>query len=175
MSLSISEVCEHIPYFSGNTEDLDIFIERCELAQSIVGPSTEFVLVQFIKQKLIGIAADALYEKNINSVHEIIKLLEIYFGDGKSTYELFGDLSLIKQKEKESVREFANKIEKIGTKIRKVAARENRYEVMQFLDKDLLEYFLRGLKWEVRERIFKTVTLQNTIIEHYKRLQLKRN
>ena len=81
MSLSISEVCEHIPYFSGHTEDLDIFIERCELAQNIIGPRTEFVSVQFIKQKLIGIAADALCEKNINSVHvELIsRISQVHF------------------------------------------------------------------------------------------------
>ena len=43
--------------------------------------------------------------------------------------------------------------------------RENRWDMIQLLDSDLLKFFLRGLRWEIRACVRPYGTLEETINE----------
>ena len=157
MFFSIADLNSMIPHFSGNTEDLDFFIKRCENARDIRTPGEELILIQLIKLKLTVIAEDSVCEKEFHSVNESIDLFEIYFGDEKTIHELYYELSSSKQIENESVLVFGKRIENTGRKITRIAARENRHETISHSEQALLKNFLRGLNYKPEKEYFNTL------------------
>ena len=118
-ALSIKDVADLVPSFSGSKENLDIFIDGCIQARNMVSPEDEKVLAVFIKTKLSGTAGMVVKGKQFNGINDLIFLLEKRLGDPKSIHLLYGQLSTSKQLKDESVGEYANKVEELGRSIKK--------------------------------------------------------
>ena len=164
-ALSRKDALDLIPNYSGSNSDLGRFINGCLLARSIVPVHHKEEFAGMVKMKLSGIAAEAVEGKHLHSIDEIISLFETWFGEEKTLYALHGELAVAKQGDKEKVLAYANRLERIGRNIRKAAIRENKMESTYTLENDLLQHFLKGLKWEIIARTGPHTSLQRTINE----------
>ena len=162
---SIKDTINTIPEFSGSQEEVENFVIGCGRAKGMIPPENEIEVAPLILLRLKGEAAKAAIGHNFRSIQEVIDFVEFAFGNPQTSHELGGDLAKVRQGEKEKVVLFANKIKELGRKIKKAAKLEGRPLEDSTLDRDMLRFFLKGMRTEIRTRLMPYATFADTLNE----------
>ena len=162
---SIKDTLEMIPKFSGKAEELEAFVIGCGRARNMIPPENEYELTQLIQTRLLGEASRATLDQTFSNVNKLTEFMEFAFGHPKTSNELNGELSQLRQKEKETIIIFANKIKEVGRKIKKARLIEGRHTDDNEIERDLTRFFLKGMRFEIRNRIIPYASLEDNIKE----------
>lgn len=154
-ALSIKDALDYVPRYDGRRADLIKFVEGCNLARRLVPDQFETELAKLITVRLTGEASKAARDREFNSIQDLVIFFDKTFGNPKPYHELEGELAQIRQKPEERIIVFSNRIREKGREIREAAIRENRDNIPGYYEnheRDLLKYFLRGMRSEIRAR-----------------------
>ena len=135
----------------------------------MIPPENEYELTQLIQTRLLGEASRATLDQTFASVNKLMEFMEFAFGHPKTSNELNGKLSQIRHKEKETFTYFANKIKEVGRKIKKARLLEGRRTDEDEIERVLTRFFLKGMRFEIRNRIIHYASLEENIKEYKSR------
>lgn len=145
-SLGIKDALDIIPTFRGLEGTLASFTGGCRLAKLLIPTHMEPDFTKLIKTKLQGEALTSVEDHEFDSIQHLVDFLEKMFDKTKLFYEEVGDLAKIKQGQNESVIKYSNRVKELGRNITKAALREKRPTNKIEIERDLLKFFLKGLK-----------------------------
>lgn len=112
--LNVGTALKIVPEFSGESpRDLDRFISCCEIVVEPLDAPEKLKFIRLLNAKLTGKAHDVLQFNKFESFEELKQELISQFGESKSVESLTYELISVRQDNKEDVRSYANKIEKI--------------------------------------------------------------
>lgn len=106
-----------------------------------------------IKTRLTGEALKTIEGLSFTSIREFTNFLERRFDETKTTFQEVGALADCKQKRRESVVHFSNKIKDCGKRAVKAAFREKKQCYVMAIDSERLKHFIRGWHSEIRIRM----------------------
>lgn len=115
MYCQIDTVLKIIPEFDGSSNKLNNFIDNCDIASKRLDKKVfedETIFLDLIKTKLKDKAYNVIRYKKISTYAELKKELNLQFSDSRPVEQLQAELVNLRQLPRESVRDFASKIEK---------------------------------------------------------------
>lgn len=154
-TLSFGEAIKLIPKFSGGSEGVySQFEKKCDFIMGHVNTDLKPVILEAILAELTDKASEAVRYREISSWEELRKHLRSIFGKTHLVQFLQKQLSQLRQFDKESVQDYANRVEKIyheltcaltvdkpanGTKI-----------IAQTIQSQALSIFISGIQYAIR-------------------------
>ena len=143
-----------IPEFSGKRDELHKFINCCDLLDQNYNELDSILFINIIKSKLTGAAYNVTKHKEFNTWDELKEILRDQFLEQRTYAQLQTDLVTSKQGLRESVRAYANRIEKLLSDLNDVsvasAGEESKQAVTTLNSKTALKSFVDGLHPEIR-------------------------
>uniref|UniRef100_A0ABD2WPC1 Uncharacterized protein n=1 Tax=Trichogramma kaykai TaxID=54128 RepID=A0ABD2WPC1_9HYME len=168
---SFKDILRLVPNFSGRDKNEAIsFVKGCRHAKKLVDVAQQGEFIKLLPMKLSGIALETIDTSNNNKIDLLTNFIEGNFGTNKLFYELYGELSKLKQGNKEGVLAFYARLKDLGRDIT-AAARHDEKDAPPFeenLNNDLLITFKRGFHWELKVRLNNANTLEEARSEAIK-------
>ena len=111
--ISVRDYLDLIPTFDGQPTRLSTFINACENVLPLMAPNNEPARISFtmmhIRNKLVGKAATLLAARNFTTFPELKTLLVSLFGDQRNEEALLSDLNTLRQQQRETALQFADR------------------------------------------------------------------
>lgn len=142
MTFNLDLAIKIIPEFDGNGQsgELHKFIRCCELVYKPINTDPEKKkFLEFIPTRLCGLAYDITQYKEYKTWDELKLDLKCNFSKQRPHYQILNELMSSKQNRNESVRDFANRVEKLLANLNEVA-------ITNFTDKDPSEEAITAVK-----------------------------
>lgn len=111
--ISVRDYLDLIPAFDGQPTKLSAFIAACENVFPLMAPNNEATRLTFtmlhIRNKLVGKAATLLAARSFSTFPELKHLLVSLFGDQRNEESLLSDLNTLRQQQRETALQFADR------------------------------------------------------------------
>ncbi|CAB0032541.1 unnamed protein product, partial [Trichogramma brassicae] len=146
---SFKDIVQLVPSFSGRDKEEAIkFVKGCRLAEELLKQNQKADFLKFIEVKLSGIALECISSTALASITALTEFVKKNFGTHKLFFECYGDLSKIKQGNKEGVSTFYARLKDLEREIKAAARRDGKHDAAfkASLRVDLLTAFKRGLR-----------------------------
>ena len=125
------------------------FIQSLKFIKQYVPERQEKEFIQFVVHDRVQLTDWSIDPCKFDTIEQFIKAIREYGPKQKNIHELYGDLSLIKQKPHETKREFSGRVHKIIDKIKDVMIANGTLDEDELQD-NLAKYFKKGLRKEIR-------------------------
>ena len=130
-------------------------------------PAAQENLARLLRSKSSGEARKCIFGTTYNNIEELIEKLKIVYAAAKSVYLLQGELRNTYMWEKENVLSYAARIKKIADRIEDAHRLNNNEQVdntfRQNLQRDVIQFFIRGVRPELEIRVKIKETLKEVI------------
>lgn len=117
MEVNITVLIKFISRFDGTREKLNPFLNNCRSAIELSSPSQTPILFKYILSQLDGKAEIACSLKEFESFDQFEEFLQNLYGDRKHYAYLLSELQECKQGQRETVNQFALRIESCLSKL----------------------------------------------------------
>lgn len=147
--VSVSEALKLVTPFSGNKREVLTFIANVNTAFEAINPDHEGRLCKFVLTRISGEPRTAIDQRNLDSWVEVREFLRNTFLEKRTLDFHANQLFQAKQGKTESVSEWVQNIQTLGSKFREVAlmdcAEEERAGILTLSDKLRNICFVQGL------------------------------
>lgn len=151
-NISLHDAIRLLPksFDGNNTDELDIFLEKCEFAISCVVKGAIPRLLQVIRTRLTGKARQITKYKTIKTWQDLRKLMKSNLGPQRTTPQLYFELYASKQNLGENVFTYATKIEQLQKLIIEQETSEFKADIANAIEtiikRQVLQVFIEGLR-----------------------------
>lgn len=146
--ITVEDALEAVPTFDGRATAFRAFAEGCRSAKDMVNPQMETNLVKIIKNRLRGLAREAIERTTFEDIEMLICFLENLFSPPQSLSSLQGKLSTSLQLSTENVVMYGTRVKRLTNLIietyNKSGDGHPRYR--EEAEKEAVKIFVRGLR-----------------------------
>jgi hypothetical protein len=164
--ISVTEALKLISPFSGNKKEVLTFVSNVDTAFRCINPSNEDRLYQFVLTRISGEPRTAILHRNLESWEELKEFLRNTYTEKRTLDFHANQLFKARQERAESISEWIQKIQTLGSKFRESALQncreEERAGILNLSDKLRNICFVQGLQ---SDRIQTIVRSRNN--EHF--------
>lgn len=152
--LNLNQAAKFVPEFNGKRDDLSKFISCGNFAIENVESSYQILLLEIIKNKLIGEAYNIIRFKDIGSWEQLKVALYDKYGEKKNIAHLQLEMNSARQRKDEDVRAFSERLNNILSSLA-IQMTENKDKAVKSAIYDVLEQqrhnaFIEGLRQPIK-------------------------
>ncbi|KAE9523210.1 hypothetical protein AGLY_016377 [Aphis glycines] len=153
--LNFRDAMKAIPSFGGGSESLlTSYFNRCEFVLEYVDEKIKPMILDAIVSQLTDKASDAVRYREITSWEELKAHLTTIFGKTHSVQFLQKQFNQIKQYEKESIQQYADRVEKISHELTTALTLNKTTAEAKIISETIqtqtLAIFIAGIQYDIR-------------------------
>ena len=166
--VSSCDALEVVPLFYGSNLPLSHFIEGCMEAKAmLLTPAAQENLARLLRGKLSGEARKCIFGSTCARIEQLVEKLKRVYAPAKSVYQLQGKLGNTFMWKRENFLSYAARIKEIADRIEDAHRLNNCSQVdnafKQNLERDVIQFFIRGLRPELEIRVEEKDTFRKEI------------
>lgn len=155
---NLNEFNCNIPEFRGKSEEVDVFIRRCDELQSDLNENGRRTFFRKLVYKLSGDAFELFENRQFGNWTEFRNVLQAKYKGKTSLINLYSELKVMRQNQNESVENYADRIKMLLNRMKKTVIEEDpNVEVRRYLsvqhDKMVKRTFKEGLSNTLQLRV----------------------